>query len=90
MLAAFYNGYPLLYSDTSTYLASGFELQTPVDRPITNGIFLRIFSLNGLTLFAAAFFQSLLLSCLILLNLKILPVLVFALHLPRNCQPTFL
>lgn len=65
LLAAFYNGYPLVYSDTSTYLSSGFELETPVDRPITYGLFLRIFSLNGFSLWIAAFAQSLLLAWLI-------------------------
>ncbi len=70
MLTAFYNGYPLVYSDSSTYLASGFELQTPVDRPITYGLFIRLFSLNGLTLWTVIFVQSLLLSDLIFLLLK--------------------
>lgn len=55
------NHYPILYSDTSTYLASGFELETPFDRPITYGILLRIFSLNGLSLLFVPIFQSLLL-----------------------------
>ncbi len=64
MLAAFYNGFPLVYSDTSTYLASGFELETPADRPITYGLFVRITSLNGLSLWGTVFFQSLLLGWL--------------------------
>lgn len=70
MLDGFCNGYPLVYSDTSTYLASGFELETPVDRPITYGLFVRIASLNGLTLWTVIFFQSFLLSWLIFLVLK--------------------
>jgi hypothetical protein len=65
MLAAFYNGFPLVYSDTSTYLASGFELETPVDRPITYGLFLRLTSLNGFSLWGTIFFQSLLLAYLV-------------------------
>ena len=48
MLDAFCNGFPIVYSDTSTYIASGLELETPFDRPITYGLFLRFFSLNGL------------------------------------------
>jgi hypothetical protein len=55
MLDAIYNGYPLVYSDTSTYLASGFELQTPVDRPITYGLFIRLTSLNGFSLWIPFF-----------------------------------
>jgi hypothetical protein len=48
--SALINGYPIVFSDTSTYLASGFSLETPVDRPIIYGILLRLFSLNGLSL----------------------------------------
>lgn len=59
--AAFYNGFPIVYSDTGTYLESGFTLETPFDRPITYGIFLRIFSLNGFSLWPVIFTQSLLL-----------------------------
>jgi len=70
MFDAFYNGYPLVYSDTSTYLASGFELQTPVDRPITYGLFIRLTSLNGFSLWISIFFQSLILSYLIFLLFK--------------------
>jgi len=41
-----YNGYPLVYSDTGTYIYSGFDKFIPYDRPITYGLFLRFFSLN--------------------------------------------
>lgn len=67
MIDAFYNGFPIVYSDTSTYIASGLELETPFDRPITYGLFLRLFSLNGLSLWFVVFFQALILSYLILL-----------------------
>lgn len=53
------NQYPILYSDTSTYISSGFELQTPADRPITYGILLRLFSLNGLSFTLVPLFQAL-------------------------------
>jgi hypothetical protein len=52
------NGFPILYSDTSTYISSGFELEAPFDRPITYGILLRIFSLNGLSFLFVPLFQS--------------------------------
>ncbi|MFO7932488.1 MAG: hypothetical protein R6U78_00260 [Bacteroidales bacterium] len=65
MIPAFLNGYPIVYSDTSTYLVSGFELNPPFDRPITYGLFLRIASLNGLSLWPVIFFQSLILSYLV-------------------------
>lgn len=65
MAHAFVNGYPIVYSDTSTFLASGFEMETPFDRPITYGIFLWLTSLAGLSLWLPLFFQSLILSFLI-------------------------
>jgi len=68
---AFYNSFPIVYSDTSTYIASGFELETPFDRPITYGLFLRFFSLNGLSLWFVIFFQALILSYLIFLLAKL-------------------
>lgn len=52
------NSYPILYSDTSTYISSGFQLLPPFDRPITYGILLRLFSLNGLTFLLVPLFQS--------------------------------
>lgn len=66
MLDAFFNGYPIVYSDTSTYLASGFELETPFDRPITYGLFVWLTSLNGLSLWGTIFFQALITSFLIM------------------------
>lgn len=65
MADALFNGFPIVYSDTSTYIASGLEFETPFDRPITYGLFLRIFSLNGLSLWFVVFFQALILSYLI-------------------------
>lgn len=70
MIDAFYNGYPLVYSDTSTYIASGFELEIPFDRPITYGLFLRATSLNGVSLWSVIFSQAFLLSSLILLVMR--------------------
>lgn len=65
LLAAYINGFPIVYSDTSTFLASGFELSAPFDRPITYGLFLRLTSLNGASLWLVAFFQTLLLSTIL-------------------------
>ncbi|HQP01967.1 MAG TPA: hypothetical protein PK337_06695, partial [Bacteroidia bacterium] len=62
MADASYNGFPIVYSDTSTYIASGLELETPFDRPITYGLFLRLFSFNGLSLWFVIFFQGLIVS----------------------------
>ena len=60
--AAIWNGYPIVYSDTSSYLASGFHLETLVDRPITYGLFIRLFSLNGWSLWTVVIAQSILLA----------------------------
>jgi hypothetical protein len=38
MGVSFWNGFPLLYSDSSTYLSSGFDLDPPYDRPINYGL----------------------------------------------------
>ncbi len=42
----FYNGYPLVYSDTGTYIYSGFDHFIPKDRPITYGLFIDLFSFH--------------------------------------------
>ncbi|MBL7937884.1 MAG: hypothetical protein JNL43_00875 [Flavobacteriales bacterium] len=55
---ALYNGYPILYSDTATYIASGMKLETPVDRPIIYGLFIRSTSLEGSTLWSTIVCQA--------------------------------
>jgi len=40
------NGYPLLFSDSGTYIISGHIDYAPVDRPITYGLFIRHLSLS--------------------------------------------
>lgn len=69
-LPAFINGYPLVNSDTSTYLSSGFKPETPWDRPITYGILMRIFSLNGLTMWTVVFMQAYIICWLVALLIK--------------------
>jgi hypothetical protein len=66
LLPAIYNGYPLVNSDDGTYMTSGFNLETPGDRPIVYGLLLRIFSLNGVSLWLAVFTQTCILSWLLL------------------------
>lgn len=44
-MPALINGYPLVYSDTGTYIASGFSGRIPYDRPIMYCFFLRHISL---------------------------------------------
>lgn len=60
-LVALYNGFPLVYSDTGTYISSGFEMFVPLDRPIAYGIFLRITSV-GLSPWLVILIQNLITS----------------------------
>jgi len=64
--AAFYNGFPLVTSDTGTYLVSALDLTVPIDRPVTYGLFVRATSLWGWSLWCAVFAQCLLLGELLL------------------------
>ncbi len=57
LIPAFYNGYPLVYSDTGSYLFGGMELILPPDRPIMYGLFVRFFSL-GFSLWLAVLIQA--------------------------------
>lgn len=61
---AFYNAYPLVYSDTGTYIYSGFDLFVPKDRPLLYGLFIRIFSFKQ-SLWGVVFFQNLITSFII-------------------------
>lgn len=66
LIPAFYNGYPLVNSDDGTYINSGFLPEVPGDRPIIYGLLLRIFSLNGISLWIALFIQTWTVSWLLL------------------------
>ncbi|MCB9169021.1 MAG: hypothetical protein H6594_01560 [Flavobacteriales bacterium] len=55
---AIWNGYPLLYSDSATYVVSGMRAFMPPDRPITYGLFIRITSLGGFTLWTTIACQA--------------------------------
>ena len=46
IIPALKNGYPILFSDSGTYLSSGHSGYVPVDRPILYGIFVRHISLS--------------------------------------------
>lgn len=70
MSAALWNGYPIVYSDTASYIISGFHLETLIDRPITYGLFIRACSFNGWSLWTVALAQSMLLAHVIGLALR--------------------
>lgn len=63
--AGFYNGFPLVTSDTGTYLNSALTMTVPDDRPITYGLFAWVSGLH-FSLWFVIFFQCLLLSGLLL------------------------
>lgn len=65
---AFYNMFPLTYSDTGTYVISGFTNMVPQDRPILYGLFLRHISMAEtlwLVIFTQAFIVSYLIYCFV-------------------------
>lgn len=61
MIPAIYNGFPLVYTDTGTYILSGMELSIPLDRPVMYGLFIRLASFQQ-SLWLVIFFQCLILS----------------------------
>lgn len=56
---ALYNGYPLVYSDTGSYIASGFTQEVPIDRPLIYGLFVKLSSF-GFSLWFVIITQALL------------------------------
>lgn len=44
MIPAIYNAFPLVTSDSGTYIRCGFEGTVPIDRPLFYGLFVRFFS----------------------------------------------
>ena len=69
MLIAFYNRYPVIFTDVGTYIRSGFTGLVPVDRPIFYGLFIRHISLAH-SLWFVVLAQSILTIVIILLTLK--------------------
>ena len=68
---ALYNGYPLLFSDTGTYVSSAFMLKPPSSRPVGYGLFINLFSFH-FTLWSVMFIQSLFMNLLIYKVLRII------------------
>ncbi len=59
LIPSIWNGYPLVFSDTGSYIYSAFSLKVPLDRPIGYGYFIRLFSLGAslwFVVYAQAFF----------------------------------
>lgn len=60
MVPALVNGFPLVFSDTGSYLLSAFEGVVQADRPYWYGGFVRLMSLNGTWLMGVVAAQALL------------------------------
>jgi hypothetical protein len=69
--AAFFNGYPLVYSDSGTYITTGMEWKVPDDRPIVYGLFLFFTSLR-LSLWLPIFVQCFLMAWLLHKSVRLL------------------
>jgi hypothetical protein len=55
----YWNGFPLVFSDTGTYIAAALEHRAPWDRPIFYSVFLAVVG-KSVSLYGAALFQSVL------------------------------
>lgn len=69
LIPSIFNAYPILFSDTGTYIMSGIQLYVPIDRPVFYGLFLRVSSFH-ISLWFSVIFQVLLLNFFLLLILK--------------------
>ena len=58
LMPAFYSGYPIVYFDTASYVYTAASLHVPVDRPVTYGLFIKIASLFGLSLWGVIWAQT--------------------------------
>jgi len=58
LLPAFFNGFPFVYSDTGTYILSGFENFVPFDRSLLYGWFIFFTSFGGFSLWGTIFMQA--------------------------------
>jgi len=67
MTPTFYNGFPLVFADTGTYISSGMQLFVPGDRPILYGLFIRLFNFS-FSLWLVIFVQCLILSYVLFLS----------------------
>ncbi|MEO8588057.1 MAG: hypothetical protein ABI432_01710 [Flavobacteriales bacterium] len=64
------NGFPFTYPDTGTYLASAFRGFVPYDRPYWYGVFLRVTSGGGHSLWGPIVAQSMLCAYLLLRTVR--------------------
>jgi hypothetical protein len=77
LIPALFNGYPLVYSDSGTYIQSGFGRFVPIDRPVWYGLFIQYTSLSGYSLWFTIIFQSFVGSFLYFQLTKLLYIPIF-------------
>ncbi|MCC7197684.1 hypothetical protein IT413_05855 [Candidatus Peregrinibacteria bacterium] len=70
MWPAIYNGFPLVFSDTGTFVYTAFTFFPPMERSIGYGVFVRLATL-GISLWGVVLVQSLLLVYLIIRSLQL-------------------
>jgi hypothetical protein len=58
LMPALYNGYPIVFFDTASYIYTAASLHVPLDRPVTYGLFIKITSLFGLSLWGVVWAQA--------------------------------
>lgn len=66
---AIINGYPLVYSDSGAYIASGFDNHVPVDRPIMYAFFVRHISMAR-SLWFVIIMQAIVITTILLISFK--------------------
>ncbi len=72
-IIAFYNGYPFVYSDTGTYIYSGFDKFIPLDRPVIYGLFLRYTSL-GFSSWLVVYTQNIIMAYVLLKTIQLFEI----------------
>src|SRR5207247_6774608 len=81
MRYGYHNGYPVLFSDSGTYIHSGFDGFVPWDRPIAYGLFIKYVSLQK-SLWLVVYFQALSIAGIIFaFMLKVVPCSVYTVYL---------
>jgi len=69
LLPSFLNGFPILFSDTGTYIVSGMQMFVPIDRPVFYGMFIRVMSFYT-TLWGVVIAQALIMNLFVLAIIK--------------------
>src|SRR5207247_4782737 len=81
MRYGYHNGYPVLFSDSGTYIHSGFDEFVPWDRPIAYGLFIKYVSFQK-SLWLVVYFQALSIAGMIFAVIhKVVPRRIYTVYL---------